>query len=57
MDHREKFDLFSLFQNGSMSSRLTANLMIVVSDRVARAFNSSRATRAVALDISKTLVC
>ena len=57
MDCLEKFDLFSLFQNGSMSSRLTANLVIVVSDRVARAFNSSRATRAVALDISKTLMC
>ena len=35
------------------SSRLTADLLTVVSDRIARAFNRSEATRAVALDISK----
>ena len=36
------------------SSRSTADLLTVVSDRIARAFTRSRATRAVALDISKT---
>ena len=36
-----------------MSSRSTADLQTVVSDRIARAFNRSGATRAVALDISK----
>ena len=35
------------------SSRSTADLLTVVSDRIARAFNRSEATRAVALDISK----
>ena len=36
-----------------LTSRSTADLLTVVSDRIARAFNRSRATRAVALDISK----
>ena len=36
-----------------LSSRSTADLLTVVSDRIARAFNRSGATRAVALDISK----
>ena len=40
VDHLEKCSLFSNFQYG-------------VSDRIARAFNRSGATRAVALDISK----
>ena len=40
-------------QYGFRSSRLSADLLIVVSDRIARAFNRSGATRAVALDISK----
>ena len=35
------------------SSRSTAGLLTVVSDRIARAFNISETTRAVALDISK----
>ena len=35
------------------SSRLTADLLTVVSNRIARAFNRSVATRAVTLDISK----
>ena len=35
------------------SSRSAAGLLTVVSDRIARAFNRSRATRAVALDIPK----
>ena len=35
------------------SSQSTADLPTVVSDRIARAFNRSEATRAVVLDISK----
>ena len=35
------------------SSRSTAGLLTVVSDRIANAFNRSGATRAVALDIPK----
>ena len=50
--HLEKC-LFSDFQYGFRSSRSTADLLTVVSDRIARAFNRSGATRAVALDISK----
>ena len=53
VDHLEKCGLFSDFQNGFRSSRSTANLLTVVSDRIARAFNRSGATRAVALDITK----
>ena len=44
---------FCDFQYGFRSSRSTADLLTVVSDRIARAFNRSGATRAVALDISK----
>ena len=44
---------FSDFQYGFRSSRSTADLLTVVSDRIARAFNRSGATRAVTLDISK----
>ena len=54
VDHLEKCGLFSDFQYGFRSSRSTADLLTVVSDRIARAFNRSGATRAVALDISKT---
>ena len=50
-DHLEKCSLFSDFQYGFRSSRSTADLLIVVSDTIARAFNRSGATRAVALDI------
>ena len=53
VDHVEKCGLFSDFQYGFRSSRSTANLLIVVSDIIARALNRSGATRAVALDISK----
>ena len=52
-DHLEKCGLFSDFQCGFRSSRSTADLLTVVSDRIARAFDRSGATRAVALDISK----
>ena len=44
---------FSDFQYGFRSSRLIADFLTVVSDRIARAFNRSGPTRAVALDISK----
>ena len=53
-DHLEKCGLFSNFQYGFRSSRSTADLLTVVSDRIARAFNRSGATRAVAHDISKS---
>ena len=44
---------FSDFQYGFRSSRSTADLLTVVSDRIAGVFSTSGATRAVALDISK----
>ena len=53
VDHLEKCGLFSDLQYGFRSCRSTADLLTVVSDRIARAFNRSGATRAVALDISK----
>ena len=53
VDQLEKCDLFSDFQYVFRSSRSTADLLTVASDRIARAFNRSGATRAVALDISK----
>ena len=49
----EKCGFFSDFQYGFRSSRSTADLLTVVSDRIPWAFNRSGATRAVALDISK----
>ena len=55
VDHLEKCGLFSYFQYGFTSSRSTADLLTIVSDRIARAFNRSGATRAVALDISKAV--
>ena len=53
VDHLEKCGLLSDFQYGFRSSRSTADLLTVVSDRIARAFNRSGTTRAVALDIFK----
>ena len=53
VDHLEKSGLFSDFQYDFRSSRSTADLLTVVSDRIATAFNRSGATQAVALDISK----
>ena len=53
VDRLEQCGLFSDFQYGFRSSRSTADLLTVVSDRIARAFNRFGATRAVALDISK----
>ena len=53
VDTLEKCGLFSDFQYGFRPSRSTADLLTVVSDRIARAFNRSGTTRALALDISK----
>ena len=53
VDPLENCGLFFYFQYGFRSSQSTADLLKVVSDRIARAFNWSGATRAVALDISK----
>ena len=53
VDHLEKCGLFSDFQYGFRSSQSTADLLTVVSDRIARAFNKFGATGAVTLDISK----
>ena len=52
-DYSEKSGLFSDLQYGFRSSRSKADLLTVVSNRIARAFHKSGATRAVALDISK----
>ena len=43
VDHLEKCGLFPDFQHGFRSSQSTADLLTVVSDRIARAFNRSRA--------------
>ena len=51
--HLENCGLFSDFQYGFRSCRSIADLLTVVPDRIARAFNRSGATRAVTLDISK----
>ena len=53
VDHLEKCGVFPDFQYGFRSSQSTADLLTVVSDRTARAFNRSGATGTVALDISK----
>ena len=53
VDHLEKCDLFCDFQYGFRSSRSTADLLTVVSDRIARAFNRFGATQTLVLDISK----
>ena len=53
VDHLEKCGLFSDFQYGFRSSQSAADLLTVVSDRIATALNRSGATRAVVVDISK----
>ena len=53
VNHLEKCGLLSDFQYGFRSSRSIADFLTVVSDRIARAFNRCRVTRAVALDIYK----
>ena len=50
--HLEKCGFFSDFQYGFRSFRSAADLVTVVSDRIARSFNRSGATRAVAFDTS-----
>ena len=44
LDHLEKCGLFSDFQYGFRSSQSSADLLTVVSDRIAWAFNRSWAT-------------
>ena len=53
VDHLEKCGSFSDFQYDFRSSRSTADLLTVVSDRIAWGFNRSGTTLAVALDIFK----
>ena len=53
VDHLEKCGHFSDFQYGFSSSRSTADLQTVVSDRIARSFNKPGATRSVVHDISE----
>ena len=53
VDHLEKCGLYSDFQYDFRSSRSTADLLTVVSDKIARSFNRTGGTQAVALDISK----
>ena len=52
-DHVENCGFFSDFQYNFKSSQSTADFLTVASDRIARAFNRSGATQAVAPDISK----
>ena len=53
VDHLDKCSFFYDFQFGFRSSQSTADFLTAVSDRIARAFNRSGVTLAVALDISK----
>ena len=53
VDHLGRCGLFSNFQYGFRSCQSSADLLTVVSDRIARAFNRSGATGAAALDIFK----
>ena len=53
LDYLAKCDLFPYLEYGFRSSQSTADLLTVVSDRIARAFNRSGATQTVALDIAK----
>ena len=49
----KKLGLFSGFQYGFKSSRSTEDLLTVLSHRIARTFNSFRATQTAALDVCK----
>ena len=53
VNHREKCGLFYDIYYALRSFQSTADLLTVVFDRIARAFNRSGAAPAVALDISK----
>ena len=58
VDHLKKCTLFILISSmilGLLDLRSSADLLTVVSDRIAGSLNRSRATRAVALDTSKAL--
>ena len=55
-NHKEKCGLFSDFQYSFRSSRSTTDLLTVVPDKIARAFNRPWATQAVALDIPNAFV-
>ena len=54
LDQLHKCGLFSDFHYSFTSSRLFAELLTMVYDRITRAFIRSGATRAVVLDISKS---
>ena len=54
MDYLERCGLFSDFQYGSRSSRSTAGLLTVISERIGTGFNKCRATEAIAFGIYKT---
>ena len=51
VDHLGKCSLFSDLQYGFRSSRSIADLLTVVSDKIARDFNRSRVNRVVTLDV------
>ena len=52
-DHlKKRFLMFSAFQYGFRPSRSSSDLLAVVSDRIARSFNRSRATQAMACRFS-----
>ena len=53
VDHLSKCGPFFDFQYGVRYFRSTVDLLKIVSDRIARAFNRSKTTQAVALGISK----
>ena len=53
VDHGKKSGLYSDFHHRFKSSCAIVDLLTVVSDRLARAFDRSRTFEAVALDISK----
>ena len=54
VDHMEKCGVFSDFEYDFWSSQSAADLLAAVSDRIARVFIRSEATRAVPLDIPKS---
>ena len=57
VDHLQICGLSSDFQYGLGSSQSTSDLLTVISpDRIARAFNSSGATRDVAIDVLKAFI-
>ena len=56
VDHLERYGLFSHFQYGFRSSRSTADLLTVASDRIARAFSRSGTTRDLTLGFFGMLV-